>query len=385
MRFSTKAIHVGQKPNVQQGGSGDVVVPLHLSTTFARREVDVPTRGYEYSRSGNPTRDVFEQVVASLEGAEHGLAYSSGLAATDNVLRLLKQGDHVIAFDDLYGGSRRLFTQIWEQYGISFSFVDMRDSTNVKMALRDTTRMIWIETPTNPLLRLCDIEGIVDVVRESSLLDRAIVVVDNTFMSPFFQQPLSLGADIVLHSTTKYLGGHSDVVGGVVALNDTQLHERLRFVQNAVGAVASPFDSWLALRGLKTLSLRMRRHAENAQQIATFLESHKRVKRVLYPGLTSYPQHALAKRQMTGMGGVISFEIDGGLDSAKRFLSSLEVFVLAESLGCVESLIEHPAIMTHASVPPEVRSKLGISDTLIRVSVGIEDARDLIEDLEQAL
>lgn len=383
MKFSTKAIHVGQEPNLEPGGSGDVIVPLHLSTTFARSNVEVPTRGYKYSRSGNPTRDAFEKAFASLERAEHGLAYASGLAAIDNVMRLLQPGDHVVAFEDLYGGTRRQFSQVWERFGVEFSYVDMTDVSAVEQALQDNTKMIWIETPTNPLLKLADIKGIKESVGAQDF--EPLLVVDNTFLSPYFQQPLALGADIVLHSTTKYLGGHSDVVGGVIAVNDDKLHERLRLHQNAVGAIAGPFDSWLALRGIKTLAVRMERHAANAQVVAEYLEGHERVAKVIYPGLPSHPQHDLARKQMSGMGAVISFEIKGGPKEAKDFLERVELFFLAESLGGVESLIEHPAIMTHASVPLEVRKKLGISDSFIRVSVGIEDEDDLIGDLEQAL
>lgn len=400
MRFSTRAIHIGQEPNLKEGGSGDVVVPIHMSSTFARRDPAVPTGGYEYSRTGNPTRTALEAALASLEGARYGLAFASGLAATDTVLKLLKKGDHVVAFDDLYGGTRRLFTRVWEPFGIEFSFVDARSTDAVKAAVRPETRMVWLETPTNPLLKLCDIQAVRSMIdmhvgngsassqeglKPSSTSGRVVLVVDNTFASPYFQEPLTLGADIVLHSTTKYLGGHSDVVGGAVMLSDEALHEQLKFLQNAAGAIPSPFDSWLVLRGLKTLALRMERHAASAQKIAEWLEKHPGVERVIYPGLASHPQHELSLRQMSGMGGMITFFVKGGLEKASRFLGAVKIFALAESLGGVESLIEHPALMTHASVPPHVRKELGISDTLIRLSVGIEDVEDLIADLDQAL
>ncbi len=377
--FSTRAIHAGQEPNMEEGGSGDVVVPIHMASTFARKDTDAPTGGYEYSRTGNPTRAALEEALASLEGARFGLAFASGLAAIDAVLKLMQAGDHVVCCDDLYGGTRRLFSQVWERYGISFSFVDASRTEEVVRALRPETRMIWLETPTNPLLKLCDIRAISNAAKEN---DKDIMVaVDNTFLSPYFQRPLEHGADIVVHSTTKYLGGHSDVVGGAVATNNSSAFERLRFLQNAAGAVPSPFDSWLVLRGIKTLAVRMERHERNAQAVAEFLEKHPQVERVFYPGLSSHPQHNLARRQMSGMGGMISFVLKGGMPAAKAFLSSLSVFLLAESLGGVESLIEHPASMTHASVPLEVREEIGISDGLIRISVGIEDIGDLLDDL----
>lgn len=382
MRFATKAIHVGEEPNLREGGSGDVVVPIHLSSTFARRRVEQPTGGYEYSRTGNPTRDALERRLAALEGARYGLAFASGLAAETTVLlSLLKTGDHVVAFDDLYGGTRRLFGSVFARFGVKLSYVDATDAENVERAITDATKLIWLETPTNPLMKLCDIEAIAKVARSRSVL----TVVDNTFMTPCFQQPLALGTDIVVHSTTKYLGGHSDVVGGAIMVSDHGLHERLRFNQNAVGAVPSPFDCFLVLRGIKTLAVRMERHAENAMAIARFLAGHPRVGRVSYPGLQSHPQHELARRQMSGFGGMLSFELTGTRDEALALIESLELFTLAESLGGVESLIEHPALMTHASIPPDERAHIGISDTLIRVSVGIEDVADLIADLSKAL
>lgn len=382
MRFETKAIHVGEEPNLKEGGSGDVVVPIHLSSTFARREVDKPTGGYEYSRSGNPTRNALEKRLAALENARFGLAFSSGLAAeTVLCMTLLKSGDHVIAFDDLYGGTKRLFNTIFNRnFNVQFSYVDARETENIKREIRENTRLIWLETPTNPLMRLCDLKGISGIAREKGIL----TVVDNTFMSPYFQRPLDFGIDIVVHSTTKYLNGHSDSVGGAVMVSSEELYGSLKFNQNAIGAIMSPFDSYMVLRGIKTLAVRMEKHYKNAMEIARYLGEHPKVKRTYYPGLESHPQHELAMRQMTGFGGMISFEIDGGLKEARRFLEGLTIFSLAESLGGVESLIEHPALMTHASIPREEREKVGITDSLIRVSVGIEDVKDLIEDMDKA-
>lgn len=382
MKFETKAIHVGEEPNLRDGGSGDVVVPIHLASTFARKEVDKPTGGYEYSRSGNPTRHALEKRLASLENARFGLAFSSGLAAETVVcMTLLKAGDHVIAFDDLYGGTKRLFNRILANFNIEFSYVDARDLKNVRDAIRGNTRLIWMETPTNPLMRLCDLEGIAGIGKERGI----ITIVDNTFMSPFLQRPLDLGIDMVVHSTTKYINGHSDSVGGAIMLNNEELYNRLKFNQNAIGAILSPFDSYMVLRGIKTLAIRMERHCQNASDIAKYLESHPKVRKVYYPGLKSHSQYELARGQMKGFGGMLSFEIDGGLEEAKTFLENLRIFSLAESLGGVESLIEHPALMTHASIPREEREKVGITDSLIRVSVGIEDVDDLKGDLDNAL
>ena len=378
--FSTSAIHIGEEPNFET--SGDVVIPIHLSTTFARKEVDKPTGRYEYSRTANPTRDALEKKLAALENAKFALAFSSGLAAEASILlALLQSGDHVIAFDDLYGGTKRLFNSVFQKFGINFDFVDARDTNNVRKAIKPKTKLIWLETPTNPLLKLCDIREISEVAKEKDIL----VVVDNTFASPFFQKPLDLGADIVVHSTTKYIAGHSDVVGGTVMVSNDELFEKLKFIQNAVGAIQSPFDSYLVIRGIKTLAIRMRTHEENAKAVAYFLENHPKVKRVIYPGLESHPQHELAKKQMSGFGGIVTFEIKGGLPAAKKFLERLNIFLLAESLGGVESLAEHPATMTHASIPKEELDKIGITEGLIRLSVGIEDKNDLINDLEQAL
>ncbi len=378
--FSTRAIHVGEDPRSTL--HGDVVAPIHLSTTFAKRSVDEVEEGYVYSRTGNPTRDALEEKLAALENARYALAFSSGLAAEATVLlALLRRGDHVVAFDDLYGGTRRLFDRVMERFGVRFTYVDARDPGNVEKAMRRETRMVWLETPTNPLLKLADIEAVAEAAHRHG----AILVVDNTFATPYFQNPLDLGADVVVHSVTKYIAGHSDVVGGAVMVNDDEIHEKLRFHQNAVGAVLSPFDSWLVMRGVKTLAVRMERHQQNAMAIARFLEEHPLVERVYYPGLPSHPQHGLARRQMRGYGGMLSFEVRGGLQAAVRLVEGLRLFALAESLGGVESLIEIPALMTHASISREERLRIGIRDSLIRVSVGIEDLEDLLEDLEQGL
>ncbi len=383
MKFETKAIHVGEEPNLKEGGSGDVVVPIHLATTFARKEVDKPTGGYEYSRTANPTRDALERRLAVLEDAEFALAFSSGMAAeTILCLTLLTSNDHIIAFNDLYGGTRRLFNRIfYENFYIEISYVDATDEKNVKNEIRKNTRIIWLETPTNPLMKLCDISAISEIAKKNKIL----VIVDNTFATPYFQKPLKLGADIVVHSTTKYLNGHSDSVGGAIMLNNREIYEQLKFNQNATGAILSPFDSFLVLRGIKTLAIRMKEHEKNALEVAKFLEVHPKINRVIYPGLKSHPQHNLAKEQMSGFGGMLSFEIKGGIEEAKIFLKNLRIFALAESLGGVESLIELPGLMTHSSIPDEERKKIGISDTLIRMSVGIENSDDLIEDLAQAL
>ncbi|MDD1693168.1 MAG: PLP-dependent aspartate aminotransferase family protein [Methanoregula sp.] len=383
MAFETDAVHAGEEPVYDGGASGDVVVPIHLSSTFARKDVLVPTGGYEYSRSGNPTRFALEKKLAAIEGTAYGLAFASGLAAETTVgLSLLKKGDHVVAFDDLYGGTRRLFNRVFaENFGIEFSYVDARDPEKVKNGIRKNTRLVWLESPTNPLIRLCDIREIAGIAHDAGVF----VAVDNTFASPYFQKPAALGADIVVHSTTKYINGHSDSVGGAVMVNRDDLYERIRFNQNAAGAILSPFDSFLVARGIKTLALRMERHGKNALATARFLEGHDKIRAVYYPGLKSHPQHALARRQMSGYSGMISFEIDGGKAAARRFLRNLRLFALAESLGGVESLIEHPATMTHASIPKTEREKVGVRDSLVRVSVGIENAEDLIADLGQAL
>ena len=381
MKFETKAVLLGEEPDLKDG-YGDVVVPIHLSSTFARKEVDKPTKGYEYSRSGNPTRNALEKKLAALEDAKFALAFSSGLAAETVICAtLMKSGDHVIAFDDLYGGTRRLFNKVFNQnFNVEFSYVDARNIEEVKSNIRENTKIIWLESPTNPLLKLCDIREISDIAKNKKI----IVAVDNTFMSPYFQKPLNLGVDIVVHSTTKYINGHSDSIGGAIMLSDEEIYNKLKFNQNAMGPVLSPFDSFLVMRGIKTLPVRMEKHNENAVKIANYLESHPKVKKVNYPGLKSHPQHELAKKQMSGFGGMISFEVKGELKEAKKFLENLKIFSLAESLGGVESLIEHPALMTHASVAKEEREKIGITDSLIRVSVGIENIDDLIGDLDNS-
>jgi len=381
MKFETKAIHIGEEPNLEEGGTGDVVIPIHLSSTFARKEVEKPTRGYEYSRTGNPTRDALEKRLAALEDAQFGLAFSSGMAAeTVLALTLLNSGDHVVAFDDLYAGTRRLFDILNRNFKVEFTYVDARYLENVETAIKPNTKLIWLETPTNPLMKLCDIRAISEIAKEKGIL----VVVDNTFATPYFQKPLKLGADIVVHSTTKFINGHSDSVGGAIMLSNEEIYAKLKFNQNAIGAILSPFDSYLVLRGIKTLAIRMEKHNDNAMKIATYLESHSRVKKVNYPWLKSHPQYELARKQMSGFSGVLSFEIDGGIREVKRFLENLKIFSIAESLGGVESLIEHPATMTHAYLSKDEREKIGITDSLIRVSVGLENVDDLIEDLDNA-
>ena len=377
--FSTRAIHGGQSPDP---ATGAVMPPIYATSTYAQSSPGVH-KGYEYSRTQNPTRMAYERCIADLEGGTHGFAFASGMAATATLLELVDSGDHVVAMDDLYGGSFRLFERVRRRSAnLDFTFADLSDPNAAAAAIKPQTRMIWIETPTNPLLKLVDIAAVVAAARGRGIL----VVVDNTFGTPWIQRPLELGADIVMHSATKFLNGHSDMVGGVAIVGDAALAERIGFLQNAIGAVGGPFDSFLALRGLKTLPLRMRRSSESALEIAGRLERHPRVERVIYPGLPSHPQHALAKRQMAAGGsGIVTFFLKGALTEARRFLERLEVFTLAESLGGVESLVDHPAIMTHASVPPEARAKLGISDSLVRLSIGIEDVPDLIVDLETAL
>jgi len=381
MRFSTKSIHVGNEPNLKDGGSGDVVIPIHVSTTFARKRVDRPTAGYEYSRSGNPTRYALEKNLAALENGGFAYAFSSGLAAITNVLFLLQKGDHIVSIDDVYGGTKRLFRQVFEQFGLEFSFVDFVTGGDLKKHIRKNTKMIWFETPTNPLLKIVDIASVCKLAREKNIL----TVVDNTFASPFFQKPLDLGADIVLHSMTKYIGGHSDVIAGCVVVNDKKIAERVKFLQNAVGAILSPFDSFQILKGIKTLSLRMQQHEKNARKVVDFLSQNLKVKKIYYPGLSTHPGHKIAKKQMSGFSGMVSFELVGNLKKSVKFLESLKIISIAESLGVVESLIEHPASMTHASIPKADREKIGLTDTLIRLSVGIEDVEDIIEDLRQGL
>jgi cystathionine gamma-lyase len=377
--LATRGIHAGQAPDPTTGA---IMPPIYATSTFVQSSPGVH-KGYEYARTHNPTRMAYERCIADLESGTRAYAFASGLAAEATVLDLLEHGSHMVASDDLYGGTYRLFSRVrGRSAGLQTSYADMRERAAFEAALRPDTRMIWVETPTNPLLRLVDLAMVAEVARARGI----IAVADNTFASPCVQRPLELGFSLVLHSATKYLNGHSDMVGGVVVVGeDQELADRLTFLQNAVGAVASPFDSFLALRGLKTLALRMERHCANALAVARHLESHPRVAKVHYPGLASHPQHALAARQMHGFGGMVTAELQGGLAEAKRFLERVQIFALAESLGGVESLIEHPAIMTHASLPPERRTALGIGDSLVRLSVGIEDVADLIADLDQAL
>jgi len=376
--FATRAIHVGQEPDAATGAT---IVPIYQTSTYTQ-EAPGRNKGYEYSRTGNPTRSALEECVAALEGAEHGLAFASGLAATTAVMSLLSPGDHIVAGDDLYGGSYRLFDKVLQKSnGLDFTFVDTTNPEAVEAALRPETKMLWVETPTNPMLTLSDIALLSEMAHGRG----ATVAVDNTFASPYFQQPLSLGADIVVHSTTKYMGGHSDVVGGSAVTSNPDLHERMAFYQNAAGAVPGPFDSWIVLRGLKTLAVRMRQHEENAVAVARFLQDHPQVATVNYPGLPSHPQHGLAKRQMSGFSGMVSFTLKGGAEAAYATVQKTGVFHFAESLGGVESLITHPASMTHAAIPKEQREARGVTDGLLRLSVGIEDKEDLVADLERAI
>lgn len=377
--LATLAIHAGQSPDPSTGA---VMPPIYATSTYAQSSPG-EHQGFEYSRTHNPTRFAYERCAAGLEGGSRGLAFASGMAATATLLELLDSGDHVIAMDDLYGGSYRLFERVrTRSAGLSFSYVDMTDASAFEAAITARTKLVWIETPTNPMLKLVDIRAIADIAHKRGL----IVVVDNTFASPILQRPIEHGADIVMHSATKYLNGHSDMVGGMLVVGDNaELAEQLAFLQNSCGAVQGPFDSFLALRGLKTLHLRMKAHCENAQALAEFLDGHPAVEQVIYPGLVSHPQHALAKRQMDGFGGIISVRIKGGFEAAKRFCERTELFTLAESLGGVESLLNHPAVMTHASVPVERRTTLGIADDLVRLSVGVEGFEDLRADLARAL
>lgn len=377
LSLDTLAIHAGQPADA---ATGAVMTPIVLSSTFAQ-EAPGRHKGYEYSRSGNPTRRALEQCVAALEGAAHGFAFASGLAATATLLHTLRPCDHILSGDDVYGGTFRLFDKVMTPMGLSASFIDMSDPTAVREALRPSTRMIWMESPTNPMLKVFDIAAIAEIAREAG----RVLVVDNTFATPVLQRPLDLGATVVVHSTTKYLNGHSDVVGGAIATSDAALAERLGFLQNAIGAVPGPFDCYLVLRGLKTLGVRVRQQCASAAVIAERLAGHRRVVKVFYPGLKAHPGHALAARQMRAPGAMISFEVEGGLAAASGFLGALQIFACAESLGGVESLAEHPAIMTHASVPEENRRALGISDGLVRLSIGLEGMEDLWNDIDRAL
>jgi cystathionine gamma-lyase len=376
--FATRAIHAGQAPDPTTGA---VNVPIYQTSTYAQASPG-EHKGYVYARGHNPTRQAYEACLADLENGTRGFAFASGMAATATVLELIDAGSHIVAMDDLYGGTYRLFERVRRaSAGLDYSYVDLAEPKNFEAAITEKTKMVWVETPTNPLLKLVDLSAIAEIAKARGIL----MVTDNTFASPYNQRPLDHGSDIVLHSATKYLAGHSDIVGGIVATKDDALAERLAFLQNSVGGIQGPFDSFLALRGLKTLALRMERHCENAQKIAAFLEAHPKVAKVYYPGLESHPQHALAKRQMDGFGGMVTVVLKDGLAPAKQMLERVRIFALAESLGGVESLIEHPAIMTHASIPPERRAELGIDDGLVRLSVGVEDGDDLIADLEQAL
>ncbi|WP_336364063.1 cystathionine gamma-synthase [Halalkalicoccus salilacus] len=376
-RIETRAIHAGQEPDEETGA---LMTPIHANSTYVQ---DAPGehRGYEYSRTGNPTRTDLEENLADLEGGEHGRAFSSGMGAINTVLNLLSAGDHVVTGEDVYGGTHRIFTQVYEEYDVEFSFVDMTDLDEIEAAMREETELLWLETPTNPLMSIVDIEGAAGIAHAND----ALCAIDNTFATPYLQRPLELGADVVCHSLTKYLGGHSDLVAGALITNSADLDERFGFYQNSVGATPGPFDCFLALRGTKTLPVRMDRHCENARRIATWLDDHADVDRVFYPGLESHPGHEIAAEQMDDFGGMLSFELDGSLEQASTLVSETEVFTLAESLGGVESLIEQPAPMTHAAIPREERVAAGLTDSLIRVSVGIEHVEDQIADLERAI
>ncbi len=375
--FETRAIHAGQQPDPVTGA---VVTPMYLTSTYAHSSPG-EHKGYEYTRSHNPTRRAYENCVANLEGGRFGFAFASGSIATATVVQMLSSGDHVVCCDDLYGGTYRQFEQVFTRFGLQFTYADLSEPASLEAALRPNTKMIWLESPSNPMMKLVDIAALAEIAHSSD----AFVVVDNTFLSPYFQRPIELGADVVVHSTTKYINGHSDLIGGLVVTDDAALAERIGFLSNSMGGVQATFDAYLCLRSVKTLAVRMQAHERNAFAVAEFLSSHPRVDRVLYPGLPDFPQHELACRQTSGHGGTLSFTIDADLPEVKRILASVEIFTLAESLGGVESLIEHPAIMTHASVPLEVREALGISDRLVRASVGIESTEDLIRDLDQAL
>jgi len=377
MQFATRAIHAGQEP---ESATGAITVPIYQTSTFAQTAPGIH-KGYDYSRTDNPTRTALQTALASLESAEYCLAFSSGMGAATTAMLLFKEGDHVVSSRDVYGGTYRLFRAVLENFGLTFSFVETSRLREIERAMNRRTRLVWIESPTNPLLRITDIGAAAKIAHRHD----ALCLVDNTFASPVFQRPLELGADLVLHSTTKYLAGHADVVGGAICLNESSLYKRLKFLQNAAGATPSPFDCFLTLRGLKTLALRMREHEKNAIEIAQFLQDHARVRRVYYPGLNRHPGHDIAASQMDGFSGIVSFEVKGGLADARRVLARLRLFKIAESLGGVESLVELPAVMTHASIPKQERKKAGLDDGLIRLSVGIEHHQDLLEDLKRGL
>jgi len=377
MKFETKAIWVGQAADKTTGAT---IVPIYQTSTFTQDEVN-KHKGYEYSRVGNPTRSALDECLASLEEGKYGLSFSSGLAAEHAIFSLLRPGDHVIVPEDMYGGTYRLIKEILEPFNVNFTFTDLTDLALVQKAFLPSTKMVWIETPTNPLLKIFDIQAISEISRKK----KAVVVVDNTFLSPYFQKPLTLGADIVVHSTTKYINGHSDIIGGAVILNDTELFGKIQLVQKSVGAVPSPFDSWLTLRGVKTLAVRMNQHEKNAFRVAEFLQTQKNVLEVFFPGLPTHPGHDIARKQMTGFGGVVSFKLKGGLNECNVFFKKLKIFQLADSLGGIESLANYSALMTHDYFPKELREKIGVTDNLIRLSIGIEHIDDLLEDLKNAL
>ncbi len=377
MKFATKAIHAGQEPDPSTGA---IMTPIFQTSTYAQAGLG-EHKGYEYARTSNPTRTALETCIAALEDGQHGLAFASGMAAESAILSLLNAGDHIVSCDDLYGGTYRIFERIMRRYHVEASYVPVGDVAAYEKAIRPNTKLVWLETPTNPLLSLVDIQAVAALAHSRNLL----VIVDNTFASPYFQQPLHLGADIVIHSTTKYINGHSDVIGGAIVTNNAEIYDAIKFYQNAAGGVPAPFDSWLTLRGIKTLAVRMRQHEQNAQAVARFLAEHPRVEKVYYPGLPSHPDHALAKRQMSGFGGMVSFQFKGVRADVDQVVRRFKVFTLAESLGGVESLVCHPASMTHGSIPQHIREARGLTETLLRLSVGIEDSEDLLADLQQAL
>lgn len=377
MKFDTKVVRAGIVPDPT---TGSILPPIYETATYVLPEVG-QDKGFDYTRSSNPTRQVLEENLAAIESADHAISFASGMAAVDACLKLLASGDHVVCGDDVYGGVTRHFDNVLSFYGLQFTYVDTTDPEAVRSAMTPKTRMLWIETPTNPLLKVTDMEAMVAVAREHGIL----LGVDSTFATPVFLRPLEFGADIVMHSTTKYLSGHNQIIGGVLATNSREIYDKMKFIQKTIGAVSSPFDCWLNLSGLKTLHLRMQRHEESAMQVATFLESHTKIERVLYPGLPSHPQHAVAKAQMSGFSGMITFELTGGTEAGKRLMNRVKLCGLAESLGSVETMITHPASMTHADVPPEDRRRRGLTDGLVRLSVGVEDVEDIILDLEQAL
>ena len=377
MKFATKAIHAGQEPDPSTGA---IIAPIFQTSTYVQAGLG-EHKGFEYSRTQNPTRSALEECMAAIEDGRYGLAFASGMAAESAILSLLSAGEHMVSCDDLYGGSYRIFERVMRRYNVETTYVAAGNIAGYERAIRPNTKMIWLETPTNPLLRLIDIQAVAEIAHRHNLL----LVVDNTFASPYFQQPLKLGADIVVHSTTKYLNGHSDIIGGALVLNNEEAYQAIKFYQNAAGGVPSPFDSWLTLRGIKTLAVRMRQHEENAIAVAKFLAEHPRVEKVYYPGLPAHPDYALAKRQMSGFGGMVSFQFKGVYADVDKVVRRLKIFALAESLGGVDSLVCHPASMTHGSIPKDIRESRGLTDALLRLSVGIEDVDDLLADLEQAL